>query len=582
MRRTKQINIKRALALAGTFHFLCCCAKACLLPFLPLYLRQLGLCPAMTGIVMGTKHLVALVWRPAASLLSKHYNKRRAAINGSLVFSAAAALLLLVLPPAGAPGALAGSCNVSNASSALTQSLQAKFNSTGVRPQLLTTSASSTSSDVTPGPETTNVSSSDHGGKPRPQLSTENTSVVLSSREDVKTVNSTVSSSGSHVRHNRSVLVLDQETEASRFEFLSSLKEMDPQSQLFFLVLMVVSVWELASAPLEWTVDDGLYEYLDLADASDHYSSTEVWGLLGAACGGGATGLLVSRLSCFVAAATPRMVVHFYCYAGLLTAAVPLAVYLPLYLNKKRDWAGGLVKALQLVHGSPHALLCAVTVFLTGVAGSAVENFLFWQMQDHGSGELHMGACLSLALLSQAAYPLLSPRVSKLLSPGRVLAAGAASLGLQCLYYSFLWGPWAALPAQVLGSFSGGALWWAVRLQCEDVATPGAERSVKRVFTSLSLLLGGGLGSFAGGFVARRFGVTWLFRGVALGLAAWCVCLPLLQWKAPRQRRINYSRLLAADASEASDSESEQERDWLERAMEDDRGNNNLGRKSFL
>uniref|UniRef100_A0A3Q3GD78 Major facilitator superfamily domain containing 6 like n=1 Tax=Labrus bergylta TaxID=56723 RepID=A0A3Q3GD78_9LABR len=192
-------------------------------------------------------------------------------------------------------------------------------------------------------------------------------------------------------------------------------------------------------------------------------------------------------------------------------------------------------------------------------------------MQDHGSNKLHMALSVALALLSQAAFPLLASRISKVLASGRVLTVGAATLGLQCFYYSFLWAPWAALPAQAFSCFSAGAVWWAVRAQCEDLATPGSERSVSRIYSALCLHLGSGLGSFGGGLVAQRFGLTWLFRGVALCLTVWCVCLPLLQWKTPRQRRINYSRLLAADASEGSDSESEQERDWLDEAMETDR-----------
>lgn len=287
----------------------------------------------------------------------------------------------------------------------------------------------------------------------------------------------------------------------------------------------------------------------------------------------------MSQLRCLVAYQTPRSAVHFLCYAALAVLALPAAACIPLYLNKKRDRANGLFKAVQLVRGSPRAALCAVTALLVGVAASAVDNFLLWQMQDHGSSELHMGPSLALAVLSHAAFPLLAGRVSKLLSPERVLVVGAVSLGLQCFYYSFLWAPWAALPAQVLSCFSGGALWWAVKVQCAEVATPGAERSVSKLYSALSLHLGSGLGSFAGGFVVQRFGLTWLFRGAAVCVMAWCVCLPLLQWKAPRQRRINYSRLLAAGASEASDSESEQERDWLEKAMEDDRSNNNYGRR---
>ncbi|XP_051244727.1 major facilitator superfamily domain-containing protein 6-like [Dicentrarchus labrax] len=610
MKRNKQIDIRHALALAGTFNFLCSCARACLLPFLTLYFRQLGLTPAMTGIVMGTKHLISVVWSPVASALSKHYNKRRVVINGSLVCSAAVALVLLLIPPTDV-NTQTSACNVSDLSSGPTPNVGGNLLMSSIGPSILSpttqpkantalvsqsgvTLPAKTLPDTKSAPVVTSKMSlhQPDGDKSHPQLSQENT--VNNSAGEPKisgsVIHRTTSSAAAPLRNKRSESksgsgeqlgekTTEGEKREGHFDFLGSLKVMDPLHQLFFLILITVSVWESSSAPLEWTADDGLYEYLDYADASDRYSSTRVWGLLGGACGVGGAGLLVSQLSCVIAGQTSRSAVHFYCYAGVAALALPAATYLPLYLNKKRDRANGLLKAMQLVRGSPRALLCAVTTLLVGVAGSAVDNFLLWQMQDLGSTELHMGLSLALALLSQAAFPLLAGRVSKLLSPGRVLAVGAASLGFQCFYYSFLWGPWAALPAQVLSCFSSGALWWAVKVQCEDVATPGAERSVRRIYSALSLHLGSALGSFVGGFVVQRFGLTWLFRGAAVGLLLWCVCLPLLQWKAPRQRRINYSRLLAADASEASDSESEQERDWLDKAMEEDRGNNNNGRR---
>ncbi|XP_038124139.1 major facilitator superfamily domain-containing protein 6-like [Cyprinodon tularosa] len=588
MRRTRQIDVRRALALTGTFSFLCSCSKACLLPFLTLYFRHLGLSQSMVGIIMGTKHSITLMWSPLAGLLSKRYNKRRLVINCSLLFSALAALLLLLLPPVETPGAQSRSCNTSNLSSGSAQSwfdLAATTSSQTLPTRTHTTLVVSTSptnsvSDSVPTPASTLPNGND-AEPSETALSPGNASEVVNSSHGVlSVVHATASSLVSAERNKRSGITSGRlEEKQNSSGFLGSLKEMNIQNQLFFLILIIVSLWEFLSAPLGRTVDDGLYEYLDYADSSDRHGSMEVWGLIGGACGVGGAGVVVSQLSCLIAADTSRSVVHFYSYAGTAVLTLPVAVYLPLYLNKKRGRANGLLKAMQLVHGSPRALLCAFTIILVGVVNSAMENFLLWQMEDHGSTELHMGLCLALALLSQAAFPLLTGRVSKLLSPGRVLVVGAASLGLQVFYYSFLWGPWTALPAQVLSTFSSGALWWAVGIQCEDVATPGAERSVRKVYSSLCLRLGSAVGSFAGGFVVQRFGVTWLFRGVAIGLMAWCACLPLLQWKAPRQRRINYSRLLAADASEASDSDSDPERDWLEKAMEDDQGNNNYERK---
>lgn len=556
MRTTKQIDVRRALVLAGAFGFLCSGARFCLLPFLTLWLRRWGLSPVMTGGVLATKHLVTLLWSPAAALLSKRYDRRRAVICGSLVGSAAAALVLLLVPSVGVH-APRPACNTSDPGAGPTLNLTNGTTPTAAVGQ------QNTEPGVT-GTEPTAVTNRTGPHHAHAQMTPDNISAAVGPNL------SSVVGPESPVRTKRTQSGPGEDQD---FGLLVSLRTLDPQQKLFVLVLIVVFVWELVSAPLDWTVDDGLHEYLDLADAADRHSGAGPWALLGSACGAGGAGLLVGRLSCPLADGSHRSSVHFYVYVAVTVLVLPVATYLPLYLNRKRDRAAGLLKAVRLVC-SPRALLCAASVLLVGVAGSAVDDFLLWQMQDHGSDELHMGLSLSVALLSQASFPLLAGCLSKLLSPARMLMLGAAGLGLQCFYYSFLWGPWAAVPAQLLAGVAGGAFWWAVKLQCEDVAPPGAERSVARVYSGLCLPLGRGLGSVLGGVVVQGLGLPWLFRGAALVLMLWCLLLPLLQCGAPHQRRINYSRLLAADASEASDSESEQDRDWLDKAVEGGRSKN--------
>ena len=210
-----------------------------------------------------------------------------------------------------------------------------------------------------------------------------------------------------------------------------------------------------------------------------------------------------------------------------------------------------------------------------------MDDFLLWAMEDQGGSELQMGLALSLGLLSKAAYPLLGPGLARRLSPGLLLGLGLGCSALQALCFSLLWSPWAALPAQTLCCLSSGAIWWTVGVQVGGVASPGEERVVRRLYEVLALDLGAGLGSLAGGVAVQRVGVAWMFRGAGLMLAVCCICLPLL-WKAPSQRRINYSRLLAAGDSELSESESELEHDWLEKAIEDDRSNNDRTRRTAL
>lgn len=578
MIRSKQWDVRGAVGLAGFFHFLHACASGCLLPFLTLYLRHLGLTAAMIGIIMATRHLVALVWRPLCSTLARRHNKRRMVIIVSVICSAAAALMLLLFPPTGA-SVKSERCNVSQLDANHTVY---KFDFTTQGPQKFPPLAVNTKEPKL------RITEEHTDSESRPALEINATYSDIQNNSETRTLGSNATNSlrdgqealeASTVpipppdrRAERELKQEDMETVYS--EFLGSLKVMDAQHQMFFLSMIVVGVWEVMAAPLEWTADDGLHEYLDFVDATDRHGSVKPWRLLGTAGGIGSTGILVGILYCLIGT-----VLHFYAYAMLMVVMVPVAALLPLYRHKRERLPGGGLKALQIVRGDSRALLCAITALLTGMAGSAVSDFLLWQMQDHSASELQMGITLALAPLCQAVFSPLHGRVARLLkSHGHLLLLGTLGLSLQSLYYSFLWTPWAALPAQLISGLTNGALWWSVEAQCADIASPGTERVVYRVFESLSVGLGAGLGSLVAGFAVQSFGLGVLFQGTAVMLALWCTALAALQWRIPRQRRINYSRLLTADASEVSESESDQENDWLEKAMEEDKGNNNYRR----
>ncbi|MGH0162237.1 UNVERIFIED_CONTAM: hypothetical protein FKN15_071236 [Acipenser sinensis] len=100
MRRNKQWDVNKAMLLSRLFQFLHCAGKACVIPFLTLYLRHLGLTASLTGIIMGTKHFINLAWAPLSGYFAKHYNKRRVVILSSLLCSIGTGLLLLLIPPA--------------------------------------------------------------------------------------------------------------------------------------------------------------------------------------------------------------------------------------------------------------------------------------------------------------------------------------------------------------------------------------------------------------------------------------------------------------------------------------------------
>ncbi|MBN3273937.1 MFS6L protein, partial [Polyodon spathula] len=541
MRRNKQWDVNKAMLLSRLFHFLHCAGKACVIPFLTLYLRHLGLTASLTGIIMGTKHFINLAWAPLSGYFAKHYNKRRVVILSSLLCSIGAGLLLLLIPPANS-AAMSRYCNISAfAGFGLPKTAEDTINNS----QLGNTA-------VTVHTFTTLISP---------------TALTLMNTKHI----ATAGADNSHSK--RSLRSKSLKTGSAHGQKATDVV-LEVQRQLFFLVLMAVALWEVLAAPLEWTVDDGLYEYLDFVDATDGYSRHWIWGYLGAACSACGVGLLVSNLDCLLNVHIHRSSVHFYCYAILITLTLLTGTFLPIHVNRKQEQTNKVLKALHLISNEGRATLCALTAFIVGVVGSTVENYLFWQMQDKGSSEFYMGASIGITLFAEILLSFFSHRILKTLGQSGTVALGMFCMAVQCLYYSFLWSPWSVLPIQSLNAFSNGALWWALNAQCEDVSTPGMERSVQRVFQALSLGLGAGIGSLAGGFVVSRFSLEVLYRAAAVVLVIWSVAFLIVQSRIPRQKRVNYSQLLAADNTDLSDTETDQERDWLVKAMKDEKENN--------
>uniref|UniRef100_A0A4X2K8F3 Major facilitator superfamily domain containing 6 like n=1 Tax=Vombatus ursinus TaxID=29139 RepID=A0A4X2K8F3_VOMUR len=584
MSANPQWDVSKALAVARLFHLLCGARDACVAPFLTLYLRQLGLTAPWVGILMGTKHLLATTWAPVCSFLAKNYQKRQLLLTGSLLGSAAAGLLLTFVSPLD-EDLVYQYCNGSNSLAAAGVPLQVMLpvNTTLERERTPNHSAQvkSFTRFRTPGQELSS------GFPIRPLRMLE---VEASPR---KTQRSLVGPSNSGMIMGKGdpsnnmfgttdptlpVLHVGSELEIPGTQVNLSLAErtraqdrslafpLEGEHWTFLLSMMVVLFWELLSAPLGPAAADSLYEYLDFVDATDCYRGLWVWRLLGMSVGVCTVPVLVGRLDCFLTGDTPRAVVHFYVYTFLSILALPVSFAIPIPNSKRRESGHKAIKTLNLIGSDCLLVLLAVTVFLTGAAVANIENFLFWQMQDHGSSELIMGFSVTLSLVGEILLHPFKAEMLKNLSSLGTLGLGLGSLSGQLLYYSLLWNWWAIFPAQVFGALSNGALWWAVDALVEDLVIPGTERSLSVMLRGLFYGNGASLGSFVGGFVVLRYSLAVLYKTYCVVLSLWLVLFMTVQSKLPQQRKISYSKVL----TDVSDSEEGADGDWLIKAMRDE------------
>ncbi|KAJ6655015.1 hypothetical protein lerEdw1_006068 [Lerista edwardsae] len=638
MTTNNQWDVNKALTLAGLFHFFYGAGNACTAPFLTLYFRQLGLTAPLVGIIIGLKHLITSLWAPLCSYLAKTHNKRKVLITGSLLCSVGAGLLLTLVPPL-SKDIVYKYCNMSQNPGKLLPATYVpdlnvngpmKANPAADDKMPPTGSLGMTTNDlvaigkptVSSAPfknfSSVNIPSEINSGvpdidavkqqfteSPANMTSTSGKEVIpVEQMLEIPSLNGSVKTTGSPTSGITNIS--ENSKESSYFEFhtssvpfvetpyvfrnlsgqwdgaqdvnsqlLQSVDFLDREHQVFLMVLGAVVLWELLAAPLAWMVDDSLYEYLDFVDAADKYGNLWIWSYLGASLGVCGVAIFVDQLKCFLSTNIPRFAIHFYGYALLIILTLLVSIFFPIHVSKKNEHINKTVKALNLIGSDGRTILSAVTVFLTGAIGSNVQNFLFWQMQDQGSNELYMGLSVAIGLIAEILLCIFKSKLLRALSGGGTVALSLSCLAVQLLCYSFLWKPWAVLPIQIFCAFSNGALWWAVNLLADDIATPGTERSLHLVLQGLSYGCGASLGSFAGGFVVNSFGLAVLYRACSITLVLWLVLFLIVQSKLPRQKKINYSRLLAADSSDVSDSEDDKERDWLVKAMKDETFNRN-------
>ncbi|NWS59660.1 MF6LB protein, partial [Chunga burmeisteri] len=585
---SEQWDVGRALALSGLFRLLQGAGRACVAPFLTLYLRHLGLSAPWVGVVAGAKHLAAAVWAPLCFRCPKGGKKWRLLVVGSLLGSVGASLLLTLIPPTDGvveykhcntsqqPGDRGATTTLPDlrTSNYSVLNMSASTNAKTVSKEMVKT----TGDVLIPSRKPTPTSSAFQGlfgltdtlekkGRGVGESDTKTNGYLDGPSGRTlslfKTTLPTVG--GAYVPGNLSDH--QKNTQDVSFEALQSIFQ-DREHQIFLTVLGVVVLWELLATSLERTVDESFYEYLDFVDATDRYGKLWIWSYLGTSVGACCIAIFVDQLKCFLSSTLTHLAVHFYGYALLITLSLLVSVFFPIHVPKKTGRVNKTAKALALVWSDGRAILYAITIFLTGVAGSTVHNFLFWQMEDQGSSELYMGLSVAVGLLAEILLYFFKGKLLRTFSSSTIVAVSLSLRAVQLLCYSFLWTVWSVLLIQILSAFSSSALWWVVNMTVDDIATPGMERSLHSVLQGLCYAGGASLGSFAGGFVVKHFGLAVLYRACCVCLVLWLFLFLIVQSKFPRQKKFNYSCLLAANSTDMSGSDEENEREWLVKVMQ--------------
>ena len=257
------------------------------------------------------------------------------------------------------------------------------------------------------------------------------------------------------------------------------------------------------------------------------HAAKKVWISLGVLCGGGMIVLVVGQFNCIFGLQN-SFYLHFYifsffgtgafCFATLFQVSEPKA---PLRLR-----FGALCKFLCCDMN----LLCFMAVlWVVGIAESLISNFMMWYLQDIHASLTLMGLFIVVTALSEILMHGMSYYLVQWCGHHWVMFFSLIVYGGRFLCFSYIRNPFFALPVQLLHGLSYTASQSAVKSYATSTSLPGMEGAMQFLLSVIYSGLGRGFGGIAVALLYQLYGPVVVFRCAAGVCGMYSLCFACVQ-----------------------------------------------------
>jgi len=231
--------------------------------------------------------------------------------------------------------------------------------------------------------------------------------------------------------------------------------------------------------------------------------------------------------------------------------------------------ADGGTQVLRLLK-TPQIIVFVVWCLIVGILTSIIWQWLPWFLWDLADTLAETESCnkvdhttwltllLSLVMGIQCfagEVPMffLSGWVLKKLGHINTMTMVLAAFGLRFLLYSFLTDPWMSLPIEVLNGITFGIFYATMASYAHIIAPPGMEATMQGVVGAAFEGAGVAIGSLVGGAVYKAKGGVFMFRAFGIFSLACCLLHFVFQLTLGKSNAANRSGATVSDAKTATE-----------------------------
>lgn len=272
----------------------------------------------------------------------------------------------------------------------------------------------------------------------------------------------------------------------------------------FLLLIPLVLLYAFNNAPIIPLVDSTVMDIL--GDRRILYGRQRLWGAIGWGLSAPIAGRLIEGYGLKWA---------FYLFAGLMILVLLVVLRLPItqpHLSG-RFWDG----VRQFFQDKRWGLFLGI-VFISGIGGSSIHNFLFLHLRHLGAGEGLMGLFLTVATLSELPVFFFSDRMLRRWGARNLIAFSLFAFVLRAMAYAFIPSPWVSLPVQLLHGLTFSVMWAAGSMYARQIAPEGMGATAQSLFIGTNFGLGAMSGALISGALYQTAGSAGMYFWMGAGI----------------------------------------------------------------
>ncbi|XP_037908689.1 major facilitator superfamily domain-containing protein 6 isoform X2 [Hermetia illucens] len=296
------------------------------------------------------------------------------------------------------------------------------------------------------------------------------------------------------------------------------------QFWLFFMFLIIS--W--AAMAVVVSVGDAICFEM-LGDRPHLYGNQRLWG----AAGWGVISLFSGYLVDLFSGESYFKDYTVVFYMTLIMIAMDVFVSLRLEHNQTK-FSTNIAKDLGKIFLSIRVVVFFVWCILVGLCTALIWNFLFWHLEDLSDMEGNcdsqnwMKTLQGIAMAIQCfggeiPFFFLSGWILKKIGHINAMTLVLAAFGVRFILYSLLANPWFVLPIELFNGLTFGIFYATMTSYASIVAPPGTEATLQGLVGAIFEGIGVSTGSFIGGLLFRDIGGSKTFR--MFGICALCAAL---------------------------------------------------------